>query len=61
MADDNSINIYWSYPPIAEQASHNGKMQSLLDGEKYSFLEEYLTFFKKYIKEKFYINCDNIA
>ncbi len=52
LAEDNSINIYWSYPPIAEQASHNGKMQSLLDGKKYGFFRRVSYFLQKIYKKE---------
>lgn len=34
LSDNEKLKIYWCHPPIAEQQSHSGKVQSLLDEKK---------------------------
>ena len=35
LIDTIGLQNYWCHPPIVEQGSHNGKMQSIIDDKKY--------------------------
>lgn len=52
MSKDNKINVYWSYPHIAEQASHNGRMASLIDVKKVGLFRRVIYFFQGEIKKR---------
>ncbi len=55
MAKQGVINVYWAHPPIAEQKSHNGTFDSLLNPDmKRSFFRRLNHNYKKYLKSKFY-------
>jgi hypothetical protein len=38
----NVLDIYWSYPALGQQFSHNGKMESLIDKGKFGPLRSTL-------------------
>jgi glycosyl transferase family 25 len=48
MADEGVLQLYWASPAIAEQGSHNGALQSLIDGKKFGGLRQVLYFFKRW-------------
>lgn len=52
LADKNKIAIYWSYPHIAEQGSHNGSIQSLIDNKKTGYFRRFVYFAQRLIKSK---------
>lgn len=52
MSKNRQINIYWSYPHIAEQASHNGKMTSLIDNKKTGWIRQLTYFIQGEIKKR---------
>ncbi len=46
------LKIFWCHPPVAEQQSHNGKIQSLLDSKKQGNFYRIKYFIQKVYKEK---------
>lgn len=52
MSSNNNIDIYWSYPHIAEQASHSGKMPSLIDNKKTGLFRNIVYFLQGVIKSR---------
>lgn len=49
---NKTLNVYWSHPPIAEQKSHNGKMQSLIDHKRNGFFRRISFFLQKIYKHQ---------
>jgi hypothetical protein len=52
LSENDLINIYWSHPTIAEQASHNGKMPSLIDNKKLGWFRRLIYFLQGKIKKR---------
>jgi glycosyl transferase, family 25 len=52
LAKEGKINIYWSFPHIAEQGSHNGKMGSLIDNKKKGFFRRIVYYLQKHFRTK---------
>ena len=52
IANKDLIKIYWCHPTIAEQQSHNGKIQSLLDEKKQGKYFRFKYFIQKVYKQK---------
>ena len=52
ISDKGLIKIYWCHPAIAEQQSHNGKIQSLLDEKKQGRYYRLKYFLEKMYKKK---------
>jgi len=52
LSDNDKINIYWSHPHIAEQGSHNGSIQSLLDAKKTGWFRKIVYYFQGVIKSR---------
>ena len=48
------ISIYWCHPPVAEQASHNGCMDSVIDRKKKGIIRRTGWYLKKIWKEKLF-------
>jgi len=51
LADLGLLAIYWTHPPVVEQGSHNGSMQSLLDDKKFGILRRMNFAAQKFIKQ----------
>jgi glycosyl transferase, family 25 len=52
LSDKGSLKIYWCHPAIAEQQSHNGKIQSLLDEKKQGKYYRLKYFLQKVYKKR---------
>lgn len=52
LSDKGALKIYWCHPAIAEQQSHNGKIQSLLDEKKQGAYYRLKYFLEKTYKHK---------
>jgi glycosyl transferase family 25 len=52
LSDKELLKIYWCHPAIAEQQSHNGKIQSLLDQKKQGRYYRLKYFIEKTYKQK---------
>jgi glycosyl transferase, family 25 len=48
------ISAYWCHPPLAEQASHNGCLDSVIDRKKKGILRKTGWYLKKVWKEKLF-------
>ena len=54
LAKDEIIYIFWCHPTIAEQKSHNGTMQSLINVKKRNFVKKLTYHFNKFYKQILY-------
>lgn len=52
ISEENKINIYWSFPHIAVQGSHNGKIASLIDNKPKGWFRSFLYYCQTLIKSK---------
>lgn len=52
LADLGLLAIYWTHPPVVEQGSHNGSMQSLLDDKKFGAFRRMNFAVQKFIKQQ---------
>jgi len=57
LVSKNVVQLYWAHPPIIEQGSHNGLMESVIDGKRKSYKRvRWLAqkFFKQYVRRFFH-------
>jgi len=52
LIDTIGLQNYWCHPPIVEQGSHNGKMQSIIDDKKYGSVREITWKISRFYKHK---------
>ena len=46
------LQNYWCHPPIVEQGSHNGRIQSIIDDKKYGHIRQFTWKLKRFYQHK---------
>jgi len=46
------LQNYWCHPPIVEQGSHNGRIQSIIDDKKYGLIRQFTWKISRLYKHK---------
>ena len=46
------LQHYWCHPPVVEQGSHNGRIQSMIDDKKYGYIRQFTWKISRLYKHK---------